>query len=366
MKHRLCGKSFFFILFAFLIITILYAEEEKTHLYTLKNADIVKIDKTKNDTIITLTGNVNLIYDEIEFFSDNAQVFQSAKRIKCSGNVKAIQDTLEAGADHTLYIRKTGALFLYEQAYFIENGKEGRLRSIHADTINYYKNDSELVALENIVLDELQEDITLQCEALSYDIEEGYGLAKNNPELIMHYEEPVRIYSKQMEFFSKANKFIATYDVKIVMKGAEAYSRFLIFFRDDNMAVLLGKPEFYSETADAFAEEFNIFLKEEAIDSLYLKDNARIYFKNKGQEAKSNYLFATNITLELIEEKLRHIYAEDVTKSFLKQPAGEKSDYFINKLTTKALQVYLDSEEEIERIIASQDIHGTYKFPSRE
>lgn len=363
----MCGKLVVLMVVAlFSCLNSLNAEQEETQLYTLKNADILKIDKTENDTIITLTGNVNLIYDEIEFFADNAQVFQAEQRVKCSGNVKAIQDTLEAGANHTLYIHETGELYLNENAYFVENGKEGRLRSVKADTINYYKNQGDLEALGNAVLNELQEDITLYCGALSYNIDEGYGVAKNSPELILNYEEPIKIYSKQMEFFSQANKFIATYEVKIVMKGGEAYSRFLIYFRDDDMAVLQGEPEFYSETVDAFAEEFHIFFKKEAIDKLYLKDKAKIYFKNKGQDNKSNYLFATNITLKLIDEKLRQIEAENVSKSFLEQPATEKSDYFINKLATNFLKVYLDPEEEIEKIMASQDINGTYKFPLQE
>jgi lipopolysaccharide export system protein LptA len=366
VRPKLFGKlALLTVLTPFLGISLLIAEEG-TYFYTLKNADIVKIDRTENDTIITLTGDVNLIYDEIEFFADNAQVFQSEKRVKCSGKVKAIQDTLEAGANHTHYTHETGELNLYENAYFIESGKEGRLRTVEADTINYYKNRGDLDALGNVVLNELKEEIILHCGALSYDIDEGYGLAKNNPELTLNYEEPLKIYSKQMEFFSQTNKFIATYDVKIAMRDAEAFSRFLIYFRNDNMAVLLGEPEFYSEAADAFAEEFHIFFKEEAIDKLDLKDNSRIYFKNKGQEDKSNYLFATNITLTLIDEKIRQIDAENVTKSFLEQPVSEKSDYFINKLATSFLKVYLDEEEEIEKIISTQDIAGTYKFPSQE
>lgn len=327
---------------------------------------MVKIDKVANDTITTLTGNVNLIYDDIEFFADNAQIFQKDKRIKLNKNVKAIDDTLEAGAQRATYFHKENELFLEKQAYFIENSQTEKLRYINADRINYFRSKKEVKAKGNIFANDLAQDMNLICGHFRYDIEKGYGVARNNPELTFQRKRTVKVYSQQMEFFYNDHKFIATYNVKIEMKDSHANSRFLIYFQDDKKAVLLGNPRFYSDTSDALAEEFHILFDEETIDKLYLINNGEIHFKSEKQTKKLNYLFADKIMLNLENERLCYINANDVTKSFLKKSETEGKDFYINKMKTKELEVFFDDDENVEKVIASQNIKGIYKFLPKE
>lgn len=354
------------MLLLFCIYGVTVNADETPHHYVLKNADIVKIDKVTNDTITTLTGNVNLIYDDIEFFADNAQIFQNKRKVKLTGDVIAIEDTLEAGAQKATYFHKENELFLEKQAYFIENSKTERLRDVEADKINYFRSKREVEAKENITANALTQDMNLVCGHFMYNIDKGYGVARDNPKLTFQRKRTVKVYSQQMEFFYNKHKFTATYDVRIEAKESFANGRFLIYFQDDKKAVLLGNPEFHSDTSDAFATEFHIFFDEETIDKLYLIRNGEIHFKNKNQVEKSNYLFADKVMLDLESEKLCYIKAEDVTRSFLKQPKTEERDFYINKLKTKELEVFFDDNEDLERVSASQNIKGIYKFLPKE
>lgn len=360
------GK-FVILLLSLCISGVAINAAETSHHYILKNADMVKIDKVANDTITTLTGNVNLIYDDIEFFADNAQIFQKDKKVKFTGNVKAIDDTLEAGAQKATYSHKENELFLERRAYFIEkNSQMKKQKHIRADKINYFKGRKFVEAEGNIFANDLTQDMNLMCGHFRYDIEKGYGVARDNPELTFQRKRTVKVYSQQMEFFYNDHKFIATYDVKIEMKDSHANSRFLIYFQDDKKAVLLGNPGFYSDTSDAFAEEFHILFDEETIDKLYLINNGEIHFRSKEQTKKLNYLFADKIMLNLENERLCYINANDVTKSFLKKSETEGENFYINKMKTKELEVFFDDDENVEKVIASQNIKGIYKFLPKE
>ncbi|MCK4357485.1 MAG: hypothetical protein KAW92_01840 [Candidatus Cloacimonetes bacterium] len=362
MKVRLLGKIFILFLICLLRIN-LYAIEQSFH-YILKNADLVKIDKVINDTITTLTGNVNLIYNDIEFFADIVQIFQKDKIVKLTGNVKAIDDTLEAGAKQATYFHKKNELFLKKDAYFYENSKQERLKGIHADRINYFRNNRKVNADGNIFAQDFLENVYITCGQFQYNINKGYADARNEPVLTFERERIIKVLSKQMEFFVDEHKFTATYDVKIEMKESYALGRFLIYFQEDNKAVLLGNPQFYSNISDASAEEFQIFFIEESIDKLYLIKNAEIHFKNKDQEEKSNFIYAKKIMLDLNNEKLSYMNAEDVDKSQLEQSKTNKDDFYINKLKTKGFEVFFDNDENIEKVVATQDIKGIYKFAS--
>ena len=355
------GKNFFLFLLLFCTNITLFAEDNLRH-YVLKNADILKIDQTANERITTLTGDVHLIYDNIEFFADNAQIFQNQKKIKLTGNVKAIDDTLETGAQKAKYFGDTKKLFLEKQAYFIENSKEKKLRKVTANKINYNRNEKIVIAEKNATAEDFTEDMILCANYIKYDLGAGCGVARQNPELIFLRDDTLKISSKQMEFFTNKKKFTATYDVKIETKDTQTQSNFLLYFENMEKAILLGRPEFYSKTTDAFANEFHIYFKNENIEKLVLINNSEMHFKNKNQDNKINYLFAKNIQLHLKNEKINYIYAIDVEESCIEQSQTEEEDFFKNKLTTKELEVFFNVKEEVEKVIAKDEISGRYSF----
>jgi len=333
----------------------------KNH-YILKNANLVKIDVIENDTITTLKGDVDLIYNDIEFFADNAQIFQKDKRVKLFGNVRAIDDTLEAGAQKAIYFHKDATLKLEEEAYFIENSTDTLLKKVTADFIEYQKENKKVHALNNIVATDFIEQVVCTCGKFRYDMDTDYGLARENPVLTFQRDNELKIYSKQMELFAKEKKFTGTYDVKVETEDTQATSNFLIYFNDEEKAVMLGKPEFKSSLSTATAEEFQVFFKDEKISQLLLVKDAIIHFKEEDSIGKENYLYAGKVRMEINNDKLEHMHAQNVSRSFFEQRDGE--DILVNKLATLQLEVFFDEEENIQTILAEDDIKGTYTFSS--
>ncbi len=334
----------------------------KDHHYILKNANLVKIDKTENDTITTLKGDVNLIYNDIEFFADNAQIFQKDRKVKLFGNVRAIDDTLEAGAQKATYFRKDVILKLEEDAYFIENSPHTLLKKITADFIEYQKENKKVHALNNIVATDFIEKVICTCGKFRYDMDTDYGLARDDPVLTFQRDNELKIYSKQMELFAKDKKLTATYDVKVETEDTYATSNFLIYFNDQEKAVMLGNPQFKSSLSTATAEEFQIFFKDEKIRQLLLVTNAVIHFKEEKSIGKENYLYAEKVRMEINNDKIIYMQARNVSRSFFEQ--REDDDILINKLATLQLEVFFNEGEDIKTIIADDDIKGTYTFTS--
>lgn len=333
----------------------------KNH-YILKNANLVKIDVIENDTITTLKGDVDLIYNEIEFFADNAQIFQKDRKVKLFGNVHAIDDTLEAGAQKATYFHKDAILKLDEDAYFIENSQDTLLKKVTADFIEYQKENKKVHALNNIVATDFIEQVVCTCGKFRYDMDTDYGQARENPVLTFQRDNELKIYSKQMELFAKEKKFTATYDVKVETEDTQATSNFLIYFNDEEKAVMLGNPQFKSSLSTATAEEFQVFFTDEKISQLLLVKDAVIHFKEEDSIGKENYLYAGKVRMEINNDKLAYMQAQNVSRSFFEQRDGE--DILENKLATLRLEVFFDEEENIQTIIAEDDIKGTYTFSS--
>jgi len=224
-----CFGSVLAILILWFSSTVI--SQGKNH-YILKNANLVKIDVIENDTITTLKGDVDLIYNDIEFFADNAQIFQKDKKVKLFGNVRAIDDTLEAGAQKATYFRKDATLKLEGDAYFIENSPDTLLKKVTADFIEYQNENKKVHAMNNIVATDFIEKVICTCGKFRYDMETDYGLALDDPVLTFQRDNELKIYSKQMELFAKDKKLTATYDVKVETEDTYATSNFLIYFND--------------------------------------------------------------------------------------------------------------------------------------
>ena len=349
------------IVFTLCFSSTLLSKEDNRH-YILKNANLVKIDKIENDTITTLKGDVYLIYNDIEFFADNAQIFQKDRKVKLFGNVRAIDDTLEAGAQKATYFHKNAILKLEKDAYFIENSSDTLLKKVTADFIEYQKDNKKVHALNNIIATDFIEGVVCTCGKFRYDMETDYGLARENPVLTFQRDNELKIYSKQMELFAKDKKLTATYDVKVETQDTYATSNFLIYFNDQEKAVMLGNPQFKSSLSIATAEEFQVFFKDEKIHELLMVKNAVIHFKEEESIGKENYLYAEKVLMKINNDKLTYLHAQDVSRSFFEQRNGE--DILINKLATLQLQVFFDEGEKIKTIIAEDDIKGTYTFSS--
>lgn len=334
--------------------------------YILKNADLVKYDIAQNDTITTLIGNVDVVYDSIRFLADNARLFKRRKKIQLMGKARALDDSLRAGAEQVTYDYKGKVLSLKDSAYFKEVTKDSVKKSVKAEEIEYFKLREFVKAKGNIRAKDFLEKVMLNCGDFRYHRKSGYGSAKIEP--ILKFQEPneMTISSKQMEIFAEQEKLTATYDVNIEMKNSFAKGKFLIYFNQNNKSVLLGEPQFESETADAAAKEFVLYFIEDKLDSLVISKDAKIFFEHNKTGKKSNFLVAQTVKLDFMDEKLFYMNADNVKKSFIKENNIGEDGFYINRLKTKFLEVFFDSDENIDKVTARENIEATYLFEQNE
>ena len=307
-----------------------------------------------------------MIYDSIRFYADNAQIFKDDKILKLEGNARAIDDTLEAGADKAVYNYEGKILNLKDNAYLLESSADSVSKKVIADELSYYRLKKTVEAKGDIVASDFVKKVILECGDFNYDSEQDYGSAKVDPVLKFRDKQKMTIRSKQMEIFAGEKKITATYDVNVEMKNSFAKGKFLIYFNQDEKAVLLGDPHFESKTADALAHEFEMYFVEDKIDSLFMTKNAKIYFNRNDSDNKTNFLFAKRIKLDFEDEKIKYMLADLVEKSLIKEMNTDKIDFYINELSTDNLKVYFDNSEKIEKVIAEQDIEGVYRFEQKE
>ena len=117
-------KQYFLFIILLIILPSLSSNEPIP--YRLVNADDLNMQRTHDDTITHLAGNVHFFYDEIEFLSDRAQIFEQQQIVILIGNVKVIQDTLTITSEEAHYSHIT-QLLRVERNIVIEQNKDSEI-----------------------------------------------------------------------------------------------------------------------------------------------------------------------------------------------------------------------------------------------
>ena len=367
MKMKLTGRSFTLFLIT-LIITLTFElqAEEELRPYKLINADKLIINKIEDEYITNLFGNVHFFYGETEFFSDKADIFELQKIVRMQGNVKVYEDTLSLLADNVDYFRKSERLFLHGNVLATETHTDSTIRTFEAEEIEYLRNTRELFAKENVITYDERENMHGNCGELKYFLNDGYGYLMKEPILSIAKQDTLSISAEKIEYFKDYKKVVATFNVRTFSKDFIMSSDFLLYFADEEKAVYLGEPEFTSDLADATANEFQLFFEEQKIKKAILQDSCIVKFSEAKDKPKENW--AVSDLMEFNFEKGNIIFCEAIgdVNSHFQQEKTATNNLSTNSADGEHLIIYIDNNNNIERISMKDKVRGIYKFKHKK
>ena len=366
MKKSIGNPVRIFIIFLFLLFSdILFSDENDLRPYRLINADTLIVNKINEEYVTDLIGNVHFFYGETEFYSDFAKLYEKKKISILTGNVKVFDDSLSLFADKVKYLRLNEELILKENVFVEEAHQDSTIRTFKAKRVNYFRDKKEFYAFDDVFVYDEREKLNGSCGKLVYYLNDGYGYLLLSPILNSLDEDSLKISAEKIEYYKNFKKIVAMFNTKTESKDFMITSDFLIHFDDENKAIFLGEPKFYSEFADASAIEFRIFFDDQKIKKAELQDSCRIDFKSKEGKAKRNWILADFIEMHFEDGIINFCESIGNVDSYFQQNKTEKNDFLINNSQSEKLFIYLKNGNEIDKIVMKNQVKGLYKFENK-
>jgi len=346
-----------------LSFTILRAEQELRP-YRLVNADRLFVDRLENEYLTRLNGNVHFFYGETEFFSDQAEIYEEQKLVRMIGNVQVLEDSLFLSANHVEYFRLDEEITLVGDVYIREEHQDGTIRTFQSVRGQYLRNEQQIYAWQDIFFYDERENVQGSCNYLDYNLESGYGLITNNPQIEVVGDQPLTITAEQIEFYRDFNRLAASFNVNTQYEENLVISDFLLYFTDDEYAVFLGEPSLTGEMADASAETFFLHFTERRISHATLENDCLVYFASREGGAKQSRINCELMELVFQEGEIREMQAYDNVKShYVSDP--DNRDHFVNYTESNKLIVKFNSDNQIESVDFYGQVRGQYKFSDK-
>jgi OstA-like protein len=357
--------NFSLILLLLISSALLFSEETELRPYKLINADKLIVEKVNEEFVTNLIGNVHFFYGETEFLSDKADIYEQQKIVKMFGNVEVYDDTLSLFADEVEYFRQTEQLFLQGNVFARETHTDSTIRTFEAVRVEYFRNEREFYAYDNVKSFDEREEIFGDCGKLVYYMEEGYGYLIKSPILKFAGNDSLEIAAEKIEYFKDYEKVIANFNVVTESGEFRMTSDFLLYFSQDEKAIYLGQPQFTSEFADAQAIEFQIFFQEQKMDHAVLQDSCYVVFKTEENAEKNSWITSSKMLFNFKDGRIEICDAQTDVFSYFEQQKSEGKDFTINDAFGQRLLIKVNDENQIESLDMREAVQGMYKFEKK-
>ncbi len=357
MKRLLIGSLI-------IISCFILSSEEEIRPYRLINANTLLIQKINDEYITLLTGDVHFFYGETEFFCDSAEIYEQQKITRMIDNVLVVEDTLNLIAEFVEYNRMNETLYLRDSVIVKETHIDSTYTEFSADEVFYFRIPREFSAYQSVKMYDSREKLFGSCEEMKYFIETGYGYLIKDPVLNLDAEDYLSISAEKIEYFNDFKKVVANFNVFVEARDFTMKSDFLLYFSEEEKAIFLGNPRFFSDFADAKAEEIQLFFKEKNIEKAVLRDSCLVYFRENRQDEKINWVLSDFMDIGFLEGNIDLFLARGQVNSYVVQEKSENKDFLINETSGDELKAtFIDND--INKIIISNRVSGKYKFEKK-
>ena len=354
-----------YIFFISIIVSISSLFCQETVQYRLINADQLQHFKFFNDNVINLEGNVHFFYNEIEFKSHRAEIYEQQEYVTLKGNVVIIQDTLSITCDTAHYYKQSEYLRAEGNVVMTETHAVEITRKATSNQAQHYREKGEFILQGNVYAVDFTDSLYARAGFATYNQQTGYGYLIQRPVVWRAGEDSLALYAEKIEYYSDNKKMVASFNVITQNDVIKATSDFLIFYTEEEKMIYLGDPKFYSDDGDGNADLITVFLEDKNIKEILLEGNCFIEFNGEDSTAKDNWVSSEFMTLYYLDKKPSEFFARDTVKSFFLQDQTEKKAKMNNNVTGDLLTLYFNEESKIESLNIYENIKGTYRFEKK-
>ncbi len=346
--------------FLLLILGNLLASEPSN--YRIINSDKLIAEKNNDEYISHLSGNVHFFYNDIEFFSDEADIFDKREFVKLVGNVKVFKDTISMSAEFASYDKKEEFLFLKNKVQFVVNHSDTTQSRFYAKQIEYHRNTEIVTATDSVRAFDEKNNFKAKSELLVYNQKTGFGYLIKKPELYISGADSITIKAAKIEYYHNSGKIVGLFDVKTFNKDYHTESNFLIYYQKDEKAVFSGEPKFYSDSGDAVSTQFNLFFKNNKLSKATLIDSSKIVFASEKNGDKDSWITGDHVDIFFNDGKINKFKAKKNVVSYIISNKNNREKYMENLTKSDNLSVNFDKDNKIENIIVNKRVSGKYFF----
>ncbi len=358
MVKKICQITLFWV-----ILTVAFAKTNNLRPYRLINADSLIVEKKNNFYHTNLIGNVHFFYGSTEFFCDLATVNEETKITTMNGNVKVYEDTLSLFAQNSEYHRNEEKIYLNRDVKAVQLLPDSTENIFWAQHITYIRNDSILIAQDDVKAISQKESLAAESGFLKYDLIKHYGYLLKKPFVSKTDNGKIfNISAQKIEYFDDYKKIVASFGVKATFEDYNIHANYLIYFSNEEKVAVIGNPKFESEQATAFANQFVFYLKKNKLKQAILMDSCKVYYKIYEEDStKINYVFADKINLDFNQGVLHNMTAKGSVKTYYKQEKSLKKDFAENWVTGDSLY-FVMKDNKIQSIFMKKAKNGKYFF----
>jgi lipopolysaccharide export system protein LptA len=321
--------------------------------------------KSGDEHITYLRGNVHFFYDDIEFKSDRAEIYDVQQYVVLRGNVIVIQDTLSTTCVEAQYYHETQFLRLQGNVVMTETHTDGTFRRITANMGRNYRDKGEFIFQGNVFAFDSKDMLYGSAGYAFYNQMEGYGYMIQRPLVWRTGEDSLSISAEKIEFFQDTNRVVASFNVVTQNSEIRTRSNFFIYYGDEERLFYFGEPMFFSESGDGNADLITVYLEEDSIKEIVMEGDSFIKFSSDDNEAKDNWVSSTNMVLYYSAGKPIEFVARENVQSFIRQSRDNRSQAMSNNVSGEVLHLFFDDNSNIESLNITERIKGKYRFERR-
>ncbi len=373
-KVRLKLKSLSFSVIVLLLISNIYGAKVKSlknrkvkkskKNYRIINSDLLKLRKSNNEIISQMRGNVHFFYDNIEFYSDKADLYENQQKVQLLGNVKIIKDTITLKAEDVTYFKKDEKIYLIENVFIkMENSKNDQIKTFSCKRAEIDRKTGQMKADKDIRVYDQERQLKVFCGKMRYNLNTKKGFLVDNPEIFSTSDDSTRLLAEKIDILDGHNKIRARYGVKTFSAYHQTQSEELIYLSEEQKVILLGEPKFYSEKLNAKAKRFYFYsdLSFKNIEKIVLEEDCEVDFPSEPGKPFDNNLRSGKVDLNFSESNLKDIIArENVALSLINQ---DSSGVSVNKIYGDTLVLRLNQQKKLEYMtMKSEKVKGVFKF----
>jgi lipopolysaccharide export system protein LptA len=372
------------------------SSQQQTKLIQLIHADSLIGRKYDSKVVRELIGNVQLKHENIYFWCDRAIQYVDENRIEAYGNLKVRQDTLFLEADQGVYlgdkkiaicdgnVKLTDGRTTLEAehgsydtqkklATFKTNVKlVDSTTVITAEQLFYYRTEKKSIAVGNVVIKNLENNITIYGGYFENYDSTKYSVIRNNPKLVQIDTtsdgkiDTLIVIGKFMEAFRDTNvsMFSATDSVVIVRGNLSAVCGDVFYYDKKEIIILWRKPVIWYGDSQVSGDSVVVKLKERKIDEVYVYGSAFVIEPaDTSYPERFNQLKGKSMVIKFKDNKIDEVHvvknAISLYYIFETSDKGDKKANGVNYVSGDSVWIKF-KDGKINRIKIIGGIEGTY------
>jgi lipopolysaccharide export system protein LptA len=345
-----------------LCLFLLTVETEKS--YRLIHSDNVTLINAETGYVSRFEGKVHFFYGGVEYRCNKAMIYEGREFAYMYGDVHAQVDTMDVVADSISFDKRKNILYMGGNIEIKEFEDKKLIREFYSDYGEFERESQYLKVRDNVRSFSYKDSVSATCGYAEFNNSTGYGYMRMSPVLTLTKRDSLRIRSEKVEIFHKHNKYVASFNVHVDHESFTANSNFLIYFSEEDKAILTGDPEFFSDFATANADEFTLFLDNNKLNRALLSNNCLVRYASVEGEPQSNWVKSTQMEMFFEDNDLTQFIANKDVSYFYDQKEDKPKRQDAMQMFSEAdeLVIRFKANNKVKSLELNGRINGKYRF----